>query len=363
MTETQEALFEELRAAGHLREVAPLTGNAFDALAFERECLARSVDEGHVSRWVLSMQICGAWLSALFLLLFLGLGAAPLIKGAGGWIAVGLLLSGGAAGLLRVCMGSIRRQFLLVASLAGHGALLLGASLFDSGHGSSFVLVALYEALLLGVVAWRPHRMVAALLCCGALLAGVYLLASPEAMQRSFVLVWLAATLLWANEGRWQGVRQAEAIEALGWALTLFALWFALFGLPWYGFVSAAYGGRFSREALSVVSLVMLFWQGRHLMRVPRTASALLLLLSALAAGWQAPAMVMGALLLVLGFARGARGLAWVGGAAFVFGLSRYYYDLEVTLLIKSVLLIAGGALLLGARALLREPLVAGGKP
>jgi uncharacterized membrane protein len=43
----------------------------------------------------------------------------------------------------------------------------------------------------------------------------------------------------------------------------------------------------------------------------------------------------------------------WLGGALLLFGVGRFYYDLRLTLLDKSGLMVLGGAALLAVRALL----------
>ena len=134
-----ENLLDELRTEGHLRgEVSP----------------PRSSEAG-VSYWIIALQVVGGWLAAVFMLLFLGLGAVPLIKGATGWMLVGLLMTALSGLLIGRSVAfehsgnsgpsgaTVLRQFLLVASLAGHGALIVGASLLGKGEGAiAFVTVS-----------------------------------------------------------------------------------------------------------------------------------------------------------------------------------------------------------------------------
>lgn len=62
--------------------------------------------------------------------------------------------------------------------------------------------------------------------------------------------------------------------------------------------------------------------------------------------------------LMMLGFVLGARGLAVIGVLFQIYFVSRFYYDLEATLLTKSLILIAVGVLALGAYALLSRALL-----
>ena len=65
------------------------------------------------------------------------------------------------------------------------------------------------------------------------------------------------------------------------------------------------------------------------------------------------PGMGAGALVLVLGFYAGSLGLMTLAGLLLLGFGSLYYYDLGLTLMTKSWLLLGSGALLLGARQLL----------
>jgi uncharacterized membrane protein len=75
-------------------------------------------------------------------------------------------------------------------------------------------------------------------------------------------------------------------------------------------------------------------------------------LLASLPALWT-PGILAAVIVIVLGFRRGNRLLLGLGAAFLVVFLIAFYYYLDVTLLVKSLLLLATGLLLLGLRALL----------
>ena len=346
--QTLDALDEALRAQGAWRG-APETGVA--------DALAAPVDMAGASRWVMAVQIGGAWLAAIFLLLFLGIGTAALIKSATGWAVLGVALTGLTGFAFAQWRGPVVRQFLLVASLAGHGALLLGAATFDEARGHGFAAIAVYEAALLFAVGWQPHRLVAALMGCGAILAALIELRAEVFLHWAPAAFWLAAVLLWASERRWLAHPRAGALEALALALTLAALQGAVFGMSWWALPTSG-AAMPVRLAMGAISLATLAWQARGLRglaygRAGRALGGAGLLGLALAATWQAPAVAMGVTLLLLVYARGRRVLAGFGAVVAVLALGRYYYDLQATLLVKAGWMVLGGVFLLAARALL----------
>ena len=331
-----EPLLNELRAEGHLTvEVLPPV----------------SAETG-VSHWILGLQIIGGWLAAIFLLLFLGMGAAPFIKGASSWMILGLVMTALAGVLLRRINnadGTVLRQFLLVASLAGQGALIVGAGDYGRVSGSAaYAMIALYEVVLLLWVGWMPHRLVAVLVGAGALVVALDQTFSHQLMRYWVGVYWLVVCLLWYSEKRWRLHRQADVLYALASGLSLLCCLGTL--APVLGFYSDF---RFLAAPVSVVSIGFALLMARPLLSNARQLFAILLLVAALGVTWKASAIGMGGLLLVFGFAQGRRWLMWLGGAMLVFGVGRFYYDLQLTLLYKSGLMVLGGALLLAVRALI----------
>jgi uncharacterized membrane protein len=67
----------------------------------------------------------------------------------------------------------------------------------------------------------------------------------------------------------------------------------------------------------------------------------------------EAPGIAAGLCILLLGFAHGNAVLTGLGGAALLLYAGGYYYELDVTLLVKSQVLAATGAVLLALRWLL----------
>jgi hypothetical protein len=341
MGTTFESLLAELRADGHLRgEVAP-----------------PAPAPAGVSPWILGLQVVGAWLAAVFLLLFLGLGAAPLIKGASGWFVAGLTMTALAAVLIGRADSIVMRQFLLAASLAGNGALIVGAGMFGTGMfgtgGAAFFMIAAYELVLLLLVDWLPHRLVAALVAAGALVAAVDAAFSLHLARYWAGVYWLAVCLLWLHETRWQAQRNGQAVQALACALTLLCFAYAVSG----SFADEVFGRQqgwpVDTVAVAVVSGAFMLIFARRVLTTFRHLLAAVLLLAALGVTWPAPAVGIGALTLVFGVARGHRWLTWLGGAVLVLGVGRFYYDLQLTLLEKSALLLLAGLLLLAVRALI----------
>ena len=337
-----DSLLAELRAAGHLHGDVPPPAEAAEA---------------NVSHWILALQVIGGWLAALFMLLFLGMGAAPLIKGATSWIVVGLIMSALTGLLMMRVEGTVLRQFLLVASLAGHGALIVGAGdIGKGGSGAAFFMLAVYEIFLLLWVTWMPHRLIAALVAAGALVTAAGMALTPEVARCWAGVYWLAAGLFWLFESRCQAQRHGEACHALACALTLLCFAYALTGFLSHDLFALDVMSkklRFDAALVCAVNMGLVLWLARPLLSNVRQLCAVLLLLAALGFTWQAPAVGMGALALVFGFARGHRWLMWLGGALLVFGVGRFYYDLQLTLLDKSGLMVLGGAALLAVRALL----------
>lgn len=338
----EDALFADLRAAGHLSGALP------------------PADAEHgVSRWILALQAGGGWLAALFMLSFVGLGAAALVKGGVGWLLLGVLTTLAAGGVLhgaRSGQSVFLRQFLLPFLLAGQGAFALGAGELLDRQGAW--LVAAFELAVCFGIAWPLHRFLAALMVLLALQVAVGLPFERHELFAAWfpVVCWAAGCALSLDEVRWRTLRVAPVLAAFVAALMVYSLaWAALpLVLEGGGFPGAVrLASELARGALVLCAALALVWLGRAFWGSGRGPLLLAMLLAVLALTWRSPGIALGVTAMALGFASGRRWLLWLGGACALAAIGRYYYYLPVSLLDKSGALVLGGLLLLAARQLL----------
>lgn len=309
-----------------------------------------------------------AWIAALLLFAFF----AALFDNLWREGAVALLVGGAccaaAVGLLCAARGGeFLEQGAIALSLAG--LVLVGVGWFDLIADDALAWAAL-AVVALGAYALDRTPMYRFL--CGAVFAVAVCGLCSEGGGRDFafalpLLAWSALALWW-----WGEHRDAIAVHGapLAWALSLAALVLAWFG----GDVGGDVGGnagvdardaapalRFASRAacallLLGVTALLLRSHGARLPGGRRTALAVATLVLALL-WWPAPGIAVGLALALTGFALARPGLLGVGLVGVGVYLVRYYYQLEVPLLDKSLWLAASGAALLLARAvLLRLP-------
>ncbi len=309
------------------------------------------------SRWVLALQMAGGWLAALFLLLFLGAGTAPFIHSAGGWLAIGLILTVLAGFGLRIAKSTLPRQFLLVISLVGQLAVIIGISDWKSGlREHAGLLIAAFEALVFLAVPWAPHRLIAGSIALFALSASGFrnlFDLRAGAMLPFTIGYWLFACALAHTETRWRGLRAAPLLAMLLAALLVNVMGYCTSTLFRPLDFNPAFAGRADTWGLALVAGIALLAVGGEIWQGWRAALAGLLLAGALALTWRAPGIAVGLAVMFYGFRRGHHWMLWLGGLLALVATNRFYYDLQLDLLIKSGMLVGSGILLLATRVLL----------
>ncbi|MNG98599.1 hypothetical protein D3C79_577460 [compost metagenome] len=239
-------------------------------------------------------------------------------------------------------------QFVLALALAADAWLLYG--LIDRIDLHSAPLWLGLTVLSLGIAALFEHWLVrlfhsfaAALLFTLALAClGLQLLALP--------LVMAALTACWLLAEREPMRHQLYESLTLGLALSLLVLG-RLHHPLWEsgGSVLDELGHSRLPLWLNPVLCAALLLGVMLRLKLPLLYGLPLVLISAII-----PGMGAGALVLVLGFYAGSLGLMTLAGLLLLGFGSLYYYDLGLTLMTKSWLLLGSGALLLGARQLLK---------
>jgi hypothetical protein len=321
----------------------------------EADAARRSLDHertGEETPWFLHVLIgAGAWLSALFLLGFMGLVGSGILASSGvAAIVVGGLLTAAATQMRRKRGGTFIGQRCLSFSLAGQGVILMGVAQLADRHafGAIAVSATLLAALLYAPFPDKLHRFLTCAAAAGITIA--WLSAEGPPFSRPLVIIanLAAVSLLFAHP------RANPTLRPLGYAL---ALSLAVLFLPireLVGFNSAA-AALFAFWSVKVALAGALIWVaawamgGADAQRQPGQRSTFVLLVAGilLLSYFSSAGILTAIFLLALGYGVQDRLLMSFGALLLPVFVCFYYYHLPVTLLQKSVLLMASGAVLL----------------
>lgn len=313
--------------------------------------------------WLAISQGIAAWIASLmvlssFFVPLMAFGDGPLVRGLGGAVLT-------AAAIWLVRREEIfASQMGLALSLAGQ-ALLVSAVAGDGDWSRDATLIAATGLLIaIGMLVPKSallHRSACALLALSylAVLAG-----QGDWLVAYAVLLAAAAVALWLRRSDWAGWPIASLPKALAHAATVGALVAAWFvggdtaggALGWLGRSDMAPAPLQAMypAGVGVVLLATLAWLSRDAAALHR-ALWLAAATGFVLAAWRAPGLIVSAALLLAVFRACHRPwIAMVLLAAMLY-LGRLYYDLDSTLLMKSMSLAATGLLLLGLRYVLRR--------
>jgi len=332
------------------------------ALPERAEARALSVLERHReatagSPWfVRALAGFGAWLAALFILAFLGLGV--MWGEEVGAVILGLICCGAATLVRRVARDVFLTQLTLAFGLAGQGLLLGGVGgLSDSLEATAAFAFVLFVVLLLVF----PDTVQRFLSAWGAPLALLLLLRRvASGLVVDVVLVGLAALThqLFLHQGRLQRGRLGEAVTPAGFGLVtaLFSVLllrtFQLHERVFNESIAGAPAGVVTLGLAAVTLYTVLRMLDETGLETGGTAGVTAFVALGLLAllTLRTPGIIASAGILVLAFHR--RNVELLGLAVLfvlTFGV-RYYYDLSLSLLAKSLVLLGSGLLLFGLR-------------
>jgi hypothetical protein len=296
----------------------------------------------------------GAWGSALFFVAFLAL--LDVIDSEGATLFVGVMMLGSAVAIRRAVAekpSTFFVQLALACSIGGQLMTLFGVAMLTESESATLLLGVAIHAGLLAVYPDRLHRFLSTSSACLMAAAFVHLQAEHLPLHLPSVAIFPCAVWLMEHEAALEKTALAplRGPVAGGLLASIFAvLIFSLWDRGTQGsFVWLTTGGL----TLGVMAL------GRSILReldVARPEAAALVLGGTALMGlvsWNVPGTMAALGALVLGFHR--RDALLSGAAcAFLAGFLFYlYYDLDISLLAKSVTLMLSGGLLLGARFLI----------
>lgn len=303
------------------------------------------------------------WIGALFLFGFVALGLGFVLESAFASLFIGALLCVAAAGLFH---GSFQNDFIhqfgFAVSVAGQVLVLVGLIIQSKGSIEVVALMMMVvEAILFLLNPNFLHRLWCAI---GAGFALFFVLSRFGYGSYASALLIGICTVTWLNEFRY--VAWGDQIRALGYGSALIAVMTLLFlEGPMMGTLS-----RVGRTASTAGTAAPPAWIGNALVgavligtllkvsgkaalgagRMPTAGAAILAALSL-----KAPGVGLTATILFVGYAHSNRVLAGLGIFSLLSYLSFYYYNLQITLLEKSILLVCSGAALLAVRVLLKR--------
>ena len=321
------------------------------------------------SPWYLRLMLgIAGWIGALFLLGFAGFGFVFVAESATASVVLGALTCAAAAWIYsHQAHNDSAEQFAFAVSLAGQGLIVFGlVTAVDFEFTLSALIVAGVQVVLFMLIANSQHRTWCAL-------AGLYALTITLSRLgfSTYIATFLAAVFSWLWLRDLHYPLPGSNSRALGYgaalALALVLVTRASVIQSWIYMDSDLYklhilSGYLSPYIDAVFIAALLLWVTYKLLArhglaltslsgiIAITVSLFLALLSI-----HAPGFSLALIILIVGYANGNRLLTGLGIACLLGYTSQYYFWLEVTLLLKSILLMATGVVLLAGRVLLLQ--------
>jgi len=302
----------------------------------------------------------GAWLASLLLIGFvIGLSFAM----EGGYIVIGLGMIVGAVILRKYFATDFMVQCALAASLAGQGLFLYGITEYKlSGNYDALLsIIVIMSSILFVIFPDRIHRVLSVMFATSAL---TILLYTHELNSIVPVLgpVFAAALIfLYKQQPKLTANGMGELVRPLMTGMMLSAFGFLLLStvylLPELRVDYAFYPRPWVSTVLLGASFLYLgsdVWSQLLAGKQKAAVSVMYgLMIVVIAAAWAAPGLLLALIVIMLGASSGNRVFIGAGITFLVVFLSTYFYGIQITMLTKSMTLVATGVASLLARWLI----------
>lgn len=316
----------------------------------------------HLPSYLRAAVATGAFIATGFLMTFVLVLAD--LRSAGARLFVGALFMVFGAAMPRVGRGEFLRWAAVAMALAGGGLVTAAIGEMSEDATTTSLACLVSAVLLIYFVRDDVLRFLATLAGGASLLIAIESTRVGQGLDLGLVVIIAAAAWVWRVDLGKRSDAAAELLEPVGYGLliVLFGGLIARTVLWSHGRLGAAIGpevreigqlGPLAGIALTL-GLVALVWRVLEDIDVSLsspTGIAALLGAAALGVGaLNSPGIIAAVAVLMLGFDRRNVQLGGLAGGFLVLFLSLYYYNLELTLLQKSGVLIGSGALLIGIR-------------
>lgn len=307
-------------------------------------------NDAESSPWYIKALVgVAAWIAAFFLAAFLGV--AGLIDSTESMMVLGAVLVVIAVVLRRLTRHSIFwGQLAFAVVLAGQGLLIAGVGSREFDITMTALFVVLLEVVIFALYPDALHRMLSVMAITGAITVILYEQDLRALIHGLIFLLAVGTVAVWQQEFRLLASRWFPVRAPLGYglALSLFAL--CLLTLVDY------YGVTLWWQSAAGLALVLLYLAYRLLGELDRPLVspvglwALVAVALLLVPAYQTPGILAAMIVLLLGFWRNNVLLMGLATLFLLFFLSAYYYNLDITLLNKSYILMGTGVVLLALR-------------
>lgn len=314
------------------------------------------------SPWYVKLLVgISAWLAALFLGFFFSL--TGLVDSSTSMVVVGLILCAVSAGVKHLVGNSIFwSQLAFAFSLAGQGLSIAGIADWTDNTTQTALLAALLEGVLFVFYPDLLHRLISVLAVIAAAVVVLYDQHLGNGIHALTMLTALGAVALWQAEVHILGQRWGNFHAPLIYGLPI-AL-FAICGLAQVGLFPSTYWW-ISAVGLALVLLYLGYQILSDLAIPPQSAVGLWFVASlvlVMIPAWQTPGIVAALIVLLVAYWRGNTLLLGLAMLFLLLFLGAYYYNLDITLLNKSYILMGTGVVLLALRSVftryVRQPVV-----
>jgi hypothetical protein len=293
-----------------------------------------------------------AWLAAAFLIGFLFL--AKILQGREEMAVVGLVFCAIAVGINRAVSGfEFSDQLALALSMAGQALCVFGLYFWIQSTIGVILVFMTLECVLIALYRERVHRFLSTVAIIGAMLSLIGELHMPELIHVLIGALAIATLVFYWRDADLVSAGMEELAYPVRYGIT--ASFLGFFVLPLTGGSEARWWWLTTGILfVTLVFLVVLIARDSDLELSGWVPIGLLAACGiALIPAIRMPAILGGALLVLLGFWRGQRLLMGLATISLLAYLGIYYYTLEWTLFVKSLVLLLCGLALLGLRYLL----------
>ncbi len=314
-----------------------------------------------VQPWFIRVMVgFGAWLASLLLIGFVG-GLSLAMKS--GYVVVGLGMIVAAIVVRKRFATDFMVQSTLAVSLAGQGLFVYGMSEFKLGGNYDALLstIVIMSGVLFVVFPDRIHRVLSVLFATSAVTIFLYvhkLNAIVPVLGPAFAV---GLIVLYKQQPKLAASAMGALVRPLMTGLMLSAFGFLLLStiylLPELDIDYAFY----PRPWISTLLFGVLFlYLGKDICQgvlgstqKPAALVVYGLMVVVAAAAWAAPGLLLALIVVMLGASSGNRVFTGAGIVFLVVFLSAYFYGIQITMLTKSITLVATGTAVLVARWLI----------